>query len=192
MLASLNPLTLIHPRNWQAAGITLIASSVMFLLLLGGYSHFAEGLDRSLQLPLVFELGLVTMVLSSLFLGQAQKAYGCEDFRSYRDWLLLTGLAGSVTLAAFITGCNHLQNGPQAGGTWMLFLFLICQLYVLHYLLGIILLVSTLADASRHTSYLEGYINLKLNPVRANRFRLLVLYWNTMALFWLYLLAVLF
>ncbi len=173
----------IHPYKftlWVAIG----SITMMFAGLTSAYLvRSAQDNWLEFQLPIIFWISTAVMLLSSLFIYNAGKAFRKRQIPLYKKMMLLTGVAGLVFIALQLFGFYYLQNngvlivksGSNPAGS---FLGVIFGLHGLHVLGGAIALAVVIRKA--FSTKVKTYDTLSLD--------LITTYWHFIGILWIYLL----
>lgn len=161
-------------------------SVLLFTVLLGIYIVRQTGPGwADVALPNVFILSTFVILLSSLTLHNANRAFQHEQFANYRINIATTLILG--TLFILLQGWGWRQmvqagvglEGNPAGG----FVYVLSGLHLLHILIGLIFLVITLVEALRRRAYVEAFV-YSVNPPNQLKIRLITLYWHFVDVLW--------
>ncbi|MDJ1469752.1 cytochrome c oxidase subunit 3 [Cytophagaceae bacterium DM2B3-1] len=164
-------------------------SSLIFLLFVVLYI-IRKGTPGwlSFNIPSIFWISTSLIILSSITLHLANKAF-IQDRFTYYKWLLAATLdLGILFIITQIIGWQTLlQEGivihkSTAGA----FLYIISGLHLLHVLGGLVFLSILLIQALKRTTYIDSFI-YSVNP--PNQFRLLLIsqYWHFVDILWVLL-----
>jgi cytochrome c oxidase subunit 3 len=140
------------------------------------------------KLPAIFWVSTAFIVLSSLSLNGANKAFKREEFSSYK-WL--TGCTLTLGILFIITqliGWQQLvkmgvimRNNPAGA-----FLYVLSGLHILHIIGGIVFLSIAFIDAIKRTTYVDAFV-YSINPPNQLRLKLVTIYWHFVDILWIYL-----
>jgi cytochrome c oxidase subunit III len=167
----------------------ILGSVLLFLFLMMAYTVRKSSTDwADVALPRVFWLSTVVMLLSSLTLHWANKAFRNESFPKYR-WLMGTtltlGLAFVVMQAlgwhSMFTAGISLQNSPAGA-----FVYILSGLHLLHIVGGLFFLIVVFTEALKRTPYIESFV-YSVNPPNQLKITLVTLYWHFVDVLWLIL-----
>lgn len=172
----------IHPHKftlWVAIGSILM----MFAGLTSAYIvKRAQASWALLEIPMVFWVSTVVILISSGTIYLAQKAFKQRDFQKYRSLLRLTALLGLAFVILQVVG--FMQFGKQdikligAGSNASYsFLLAIASLHALHLIGGVIALFVIYAKAK--STSVKIYSSVPIEVVST--------YWHFVDLLWLYL-----
>lgn len=169
----------IHPHKftlWVALGSVVM----MFAGLTSAYIvKRSQPSWTTFQMPLVFWYSTAVMLLSSLTIQQAVRAFKSREMKKYRSLLIVTAVLGLVFILMQWIGFSQLWSqgivlkGSGAGQ----FLYIIFGLHALHVLGGIIALAVVLIRAFRGSRR-----NYNSVPVE-----IAATYWHFVDLLWVYL-----
>jgi cytochrome c oxidase subunit III len=140
------------------------------------------------EMPRIFWLSTVAIVMSSFSLAWANRCFARERFSRHRYMLGATFVLGIIFCISQVMGWKHLQDSGvlMEGSVSASFLYIFSGLHLLHILGGILVLFYALTDAIRNGSYIDSYIQ-SLNPVKMSRLRLVSIYWHFVDFLWIYL-----
>lgn len=174
-----------HPMRlmlWFAlAGI-----SVLFLGLVSAFMSSGGNLIPELRPPLAFLVSTALIATCSITLVLASVAFGKEQRKPYRFWLVLTALLGFSFIIAQSLGWSALhQSGidlrSHASGSY---LYLISAMHAMHVLMGLVfmgLFASRALHLSSHPAIALVHFS---DPAARTHLGLLGLYWHFMAGIW--------
>ena len=162
-------------------------SVLLFTVLLGIYIARQTGPNWSaVALPGVFVLSTVVILLSSLTLHSANRAFRHEQFSGYRINLTTTLVLGTLFMLLQAWGWRQmtragvgLENNPAGA-----FVYLISGLHLLHILVGLVLMAVALAEVLRRRAYVEAFV-YSVNPPNQLKIRLITLYWHFVDVLWI-------
>lgn len=143
---------------------------------------------HSFDLPRVFWLSTLLIVLSSWTLHQANLKIVQDEFLSYRIYLTATLLLGFGFVALQYNGWLVMQSrgilmDKSLAGA---FLYVISGLHVVHILGGLVFLLIAWVEAIRYRKYVDSFI-YSVNPPNQLRLRLTTKYWHFVDILWLIL-----
>jgi cytochrome c oxidase subunit III len=164
-------------------------SVLLFTVLLGIYIVRQTGPGwTDVALPNVFVLSTVVILLSSLTLHNANRAFEHEQFSSYRVNMATTLTLGFLFMVLqgwgwrqMIRGGVGLEGNPAGG-----FVYIISGVHLLHILIGLVFLSVALAEAMRRRGYVEAFV-YSVNPPNQLKIKLLTLYWHFVDILWVVL-----
>jgi cytochrome c oxidase subunit 3 len=165
-----------------------IASSLMlFTMLLVTYVVRRAGsgwIDA--ELPFVFLISTVVIMLSSLTLRNATLAFRHERFGNYRTNLATTLGLGILFMILQSWGWRQmilagvkLEDNPSGA-----FVYIISGIHLLHILIGVIFLGIVLAEALRRRPYVDSFV-YSVNPPNRLKLKLISLYWHFVDILWI-------
>jgi cytochrome c oxidase subunit III len=164
-------------------------SVLLFTVLLGIYIVRQTGPGWSdVALPNVFVMSTLVILLSSLTLHNANRAFKHEQFSVYRINMATTLALGTLFILLQAWGWRQMirsgvgLEGNPAGG----FIFIISGLHLLHILIGLIFIAITLLEALRRKAYVESFV-YSVNPPNQLKIRLITLYWHFVDVLWIVL-----
>ncbi|MGZ5245467.1 MAG: cytochrome c oxidase subunit 3 [Flavitalea sp.] len=170
----------IHPHKftlWVAIGsmIMMFAGLTSAYIVKGSLPGWS-----TVEVPKIFYISTAVLLLSSLTIQMANKAFKERRMQQYRRMVMATLVLGSVFIVMQIVGFNQMlesgvvMRGASGAGQ---FLYIIFGLHGLHVLGGVIALMVMFARAfsSRSRNY---------NPVSIE---IVGTYWHFVDLLWIYL-----
>ncbi len=144
---------------------------------------------ESFVLPKVFGISTFFIVFSSYTLHEANKAFGKEDFFTFRYLLGATLFFGVLFIFTQWLGWGQMQakgfplvKGQVSGG----FIYVISGLHVLHLVGGMVALLWVFFQVIRRTNYVDAFV-YAVNPPNQLRLRLVSIYWHFVDILWIYL-----
>ncbi len=172
----------IHPQKfvlWVAMGSIVM----MFAGLTSAYivkKSQANWLEYSL--PLIFWYSTLAIIISSVTINMALKAFKAREMRQYRTLISVTALLGLLFLGLQIAGFTNLEarNIPLFGSksnSSTSFLGVITILHMLHVLGGVIALLIIFIRA--YLSKVKNYSSLPIEIIST--------YWHFVDFLWIYL-----
>ena len=170
----------IHPHKftlWIAIGsiIMMFAGLTSAYLVKGSLPGWT-----TIEIPRLFYYSTAAILLSSLTIQMALKAFKERKMKQYRSLITVTAVLGILFIALQIAGFNELMSrgvlmsGSSGAGQ---FLYIIFGLHALHVLGGIIALLIMFIKA--YSSKVRNY-----DPVSIE---LASTYWHFVDLLWIYL-----
>lgn len=164
-----------------------IGSSVLlFTVLLATYIIRSTGSDWSnVELPNIFLISTVVILLSSLSLHNANSAFRTERFAQYRTNMSITLMLGLLFIVLQAWGWRQMVlagielRGNPAGG----FVYILSGLHLVHILIGLIFLFIALAEAMRRRHYVDAFV-YSVNPPNQLKLKLISLYWHFVDVLW--------
>ena len=169
----------IHPHKFTL----WVALGSIIMMFAGLTSAYIVKRDQpgwtTFEIPKVFWYSTGVILLSSLTVQMALKAFRDRELQNYRRLITVTALLGVLFMVLQLTGFRQIWNsgvtlkGSGAGQ----FLYVIAGLHILHVLGGVIVLIIMFLKAfvSRTRSY-------NIVPVE-----LISTYWHFVDLLWIYL-----
>ncbi len=169
----------IHPHKftlWVGLGsiIMMFAGLTSAYIVKGSQPEWS-----TVQMPRVFYYSTFVIVVSSITVQMALKAFKERGMKQYRKLITVTAILGSLFIALQLIGFKQLWNsgvdfkGSGAGQ----FLYIIFGLHALHVLGGVVALLVMFIKA--FSSKVRNY-----NPVSIE---LASTYWHFVDLLWIYL-----
>lgn len=183
--------TRIHPQKFAlwlgiACMIMSFAGLTSAYLVRKGAGNWLE-----FQLPLYFVVSAVIMLLSSVTIHWALKAFKSDNLNQYRFALGITGLLGFLFLSSQYLGWLKLQeigvylSGNPSGS----FVYVISYLHFTHVSIGIIFLLITFIRSIILFKNPANFLIYRTHSNKKIRIELLATYWHFIGLLWLYLLV---
>jgi cytochrome c oxidase subunit III len=167
----------------------IFGSAMIFLLLVVIYISRKSASDWVIfPLPPIFRLSTLVILLSSLTLHLANRAFKRELFFIYRLQMALTLTLGFAFVLMQLVGWAELikvgvkLNNNPAGA----FVFLLSGLHMLHIAGGLVFLAIIFAEAIRRISYVDSFV-YSVNPPNQLRIRLVTTYWHFVDVLWVLL-----
>ena len=174
--------TKIHPYKftlWVAMGSIVM----MFAALTSAYIVKKNGSSwLEFDLPGVFWYSTGTLLISSLTIHLATKAFIAREMGRYRVLITLTAILGVTFIGLQIMGFESLESkqialtGPKSNSAAS-FLFVITGLHIVHVLGGVIALLVIFIKA--YASKIKNYSSLPIELVGT--------YWHFVDAIWIYL-----
>lgn len=170
--------------------MSIFGSGLMFLGLLTTYL----GLQRpdagfgKIQLPTVFWVSTLLILISSLTLHLANLNFKEDKFLSYRIYMGFTLLLGLVFVGMQLWGWQQLfaLNADAALRTSRGFIYILSGLHILHIVIGLFFLIKIFLEAIKRASYIESFV-YSVNPPNQLKINLIIFYWHFVDLLWVVL-----
>lgn len=161
-------------------------SAILFLFLVFVYVVRKDGNDwKDIALPRIFWLSTIAVLISSLTIHWANKAFRNDSFPKYRFLIGTTLLMGIVFVAMQFLGWQNminngilLQNNPAGA-----FVYLISGLHLLHITGGLVFLIIIFLEALRHNTYIDSFV-YSVNPPNQLKLKLVTIYWHFVDALW--------
>ncbi len=172
--------------------LSMMGSVILFLFILVAYLLRRHGDDQwsEVTLPRIFWFSTTVILVSSLTLHSAGKAFQKEHFLNYRIMLGLTMVLGIAFVIFQVIGWREMfqrsatiQDHVAEG-----FIYIISGLHVVHILGGLVFMARNLWQAVRNHKYLDSYV-YSVNPPNQLKIRLMSFYWHFVDILWLLLFA---
>lgn len=186
-----------HPENntlqgkrfllWLAIGSTVM----MFAGFTSAY--IVKKADASswtqFTLPLQFYISTALILASSVFMFVARRGFSAGNLFRYRNFLLLTFLAGVGFLISQVSGWRTLVGegiiiNEEVSGA---FFYVISGAHALHVTGGVIILLIALIRVSKRIKRAGRDDEETINPERMYRVDLTSIYWHFVDILWIYL-----
>lgn len=173
----------IHPQKF-ALWIALGSIAMMFAAITSAYVvRRGAGNWLEYQIPKVFFLSTLVLLLSSYTLHQSLSYFKSENERFYKLFLAVTLVLGFAFVILQYQGWTqlkaagiHIQGNPSGS-----FFYVISGLHVVHVLGGIAALIVAMIHAFG--------LPYKVTEFRKNRFEMVNHYWHFVDVLWIYLLT---
>lgn len=167
-------------------GSSLLFVMLLVMLLIRKYT---VGIDP-IRIPMVFWFSTFVMGLSSGALWLAIDSFKKEQYRQYLNWLGITGALGLLFFFTQVAGGVQLYHSGLRpyDSTATAFVVILAGLHLSHIVLALSFLGWVLMDASRNTSYVDGFIQ-SLNPTKQTRLQLVTWLWHFLDALWIVLFA---
>lgn len=170
----------IHPHKFTL-WVGLASIVMMFAGLTSAYIVKRNQANwTTFDLPAVFWYSTAAIILSSLTLMMAQKAFQNREMTNYRRLVVVTLVLGVLFLLLQVLGFNQLWNTgiTLTKNVSFSFLYVIVGLHALHVIGGIIALIVLFANA----------FNSKVRSYNIVPVQLIGTYWHFVDFLWIYLL----
>ncbi len=171
---------------WLAVG----ASGLIFLFLMSTYVVRRNNVNgwNAQPLPSLFWFSTLAILLSSITLSRANKAFKTEHFLVFRAMMGSTLGLGIAFILLQILGWNQLFSGgitlsKSVSGA---FVFIISGVHLLHILGGLVFLVIVFVEALKNIKYVDSFV-YSVNPPNQLKLNLVSIYWHFVDVLWLIL-----
>ena len=172
----------VHPHKFTL----WVAMASMVMMFAGLTSAFIVKSNltgwRTIQLPQIFWISTAIILVSSVTIQMAVKAFKSSDLNKYRVLMIATFILGIVFVVSQIYGFGQLwdQNirfkGSSGAGQ---FFYAITGLHALHVIGGIVALIVMVVTSVFKKPKLENAVSIEV----------MSMYWHFVDLLWLYLLV---
>jgi len=164
--------------------LAVVSMMMLFAALTSAYIvRRSAGNWLEFQLPAIFYLNTVVIVLSSITLHTSWTLFKKGNKVGYQLLMVLTFILGITFLVLQYIGWQemtaqglYLQVNPSAS-----FIYVISGIHAAHLIGGIGTLIVAMAHAFK--------LSFKVPEIRKHRFELVIIYWHFVDLLWLYLLV---
>lgn len=164
--------------------VSMFSMCMLFAGLTSAYVvRQAEGNWQSFEIPFVFLISTIIIVLSSLTLHQAIRKIKVDDRQSARIFLIVTfGLGLAFVFSQFLGWSTLVENDvffvdkKSPSGS---FFYVLTGLHLAHIVGGLIYLMVIIAKALMNKYSSENYLGMQLCSI----------YWHFLDVLWLYLYA---
>lgn len=183
-----NKIAPIHPKKYML----WIAIGSMIMMFAGLTSAFivrkAQGRWLTFKLPELFWVSTIIIVISSITMYLAKRAYKKEQYTNYTYLLGATLLLGiSFLICQYkawlqLTSYGVLLNGNPSGS----FIYVISGFHFVHVLGGLVMLFIFFIKSLLIKNPLKQ-LTLYINPERTLAVELLDTYWHFVDILWIYL-----
>ena len=172
-----------HPHKF-ALWAAICSIGMMFVGLVSAYIvRYAAGNWQEFNIPSLFYLSTVVLLISSYTLQRSYKSFVAENEKAYKSLLIISLVLGVLFVVMQTFGWYELQsrgielNGNPSGS----FFYLLSGLHALHILGGI----AAMVVATFHAFKLPFFVSNK----RRLRFDLVVNYWHFVDILWIILIV---
>lgn len=169
-------------------GLASIGTLFLFLSITYFFNSYLNPDRPRLIISPLFYLSTAIILLSSVFLHKAKKAYQIEDYLALRNRLIITSFLSGLFIISQFFGWMSLNSNNfsiiKHGAAS--FLFIISGLHVLHILGGFIFMISY---TSKSVSNLNDEVNALVffsDIKHKYQIELLNKYWHFLGLVWIY------
>lgn len=179
----------IHPQKFMMV-LTIGSLIMMFAGLTSAYIvRRAQGNWVEFQLPKMFFVSTVLILLSSLTVYLAKRAFDNSLWQRYKQMVGLTFLLGLGFATCQYMGWLELsRNGILLQGNPSgAFVYVISGLHALHVLVGLFFLFIFWIKSFKEIDEIKQLL-LDSNPYKSIGIELLSLYWHFVDILWIYLL----
>ena len=181
----------IHPKVF-ALWLGLGSVIMMFAGLTSAHIvRKAQGNWVEFKLPSLFYISTALILISSIVLVFAVKAFKSENWNKYRIILGTTSFLGLGFLVTQVfawkelTSYGILLNGNPSGS----FLYLISGLHLFHVLGGVVAMLILFIKAFSLNHDPISQAKRSINPNNGLGLKLMSIYWHFIGILWIYLLA---
>ncbi|MCB0655327.1 MAG: cytochrome c oxidase subunit 3 [Saprospiraceae bacterium] len=194
----------IESRNY--ANLTFHPYNIFMILLIGGISALFLGLTAAylytrfvhgfppVHLPYVFIATTCILLVSSLFINKAYRAYLSDQTDNYQKYLWITFI---LTLLFLIGQCigwrelliNHISLKSGQGAAY---LYLLSLVHFAHVVAGLPFLIAFLVVAHRKMKEPVSVMIYFSDPEKRLKLKLIRMYWHFLDILWIFLVSVLF
>ncbi len=166
-------------------GISMIFLSLSISLV---YTRVQNDLDP-IQLPIIFYLNTLLLLLSSFTLWKANQNYLQDDTNQYIRSLVVTVMITFIFLISQFYGWKSMfnQNIFINSDNSASYLYVISGLHFAHVLGGLPFLILFIIRAKRHMKEPVSVLVYFSDPEKRLKLRLLSLYWHYLDGLWIYL-----
>lgn len=181
----------VHPQKF-AMWLGIGAMTMSFAGLTSAFIvRKAQGNWVNFPLPDVFWISTAIVVVSSLIIHLAYRAYKRQDFRQFNLLMMITVLLGTAFLFTQWTGWQQmtqmgiLLDGNPSGS----FVYIISALHLLHIVGGIITMIYFLFRShlrQRKKQWVDNVLE-SIDNDRMVGMDLVVTFWHFVGILWLYL-----
>ena len=176
-----------HRIETAKLGIWIALGSITMLFAAFTSAYIVRSASEDwipLEVPPILWLNTAIILLSSVAMEIARRAFVASRPVAFRKWLLATAILGMLFLAGQVVAWSqlaeqgiYLQSHPHSS-----FFYVLTGVHAVHLLAGVLALFYVLALASRY----------RLMPGESSSPGVCATYWHFVAAIWLYLLVVLF
>ncbi len=179
-----------HPyKMLMILGIIGISMIFVFLIIAYTVSMSQAQVLGELQLPKIFTIGTMILMVSSYTLTLAGRAYDEDDLRRLHYALLLTLLFGAVFMSCQLFGWLELKERGVflAGRSSGTFLYILTGLHLMHLVGGMLLLTAAAIRSFKVSRDPVKALITVTNPFEKLRLELVSMYWHFLGGLWLLL-----
>jgi cytochrome c oxidase subunit 3 len=171
-------------------GLAMLGSVIIFLFITLTWIARKGQIDPPIQIPTIFSINTIIMVLSSLTLWLANREFVGEHYVAYTQLLGLTIILAGVFTGGQLYGWHELQKNDFLLQNNMnaAFIYILSGLHLAHILLGGGALIYLFSHALKNASYVDGFIESQ-NPVRRTQIKLTNYFWHFIGCIWLFIYA---
>ena len=176
-----------HRIETAKLGIWIALGSITMLFAAFTSAYIVRSASEDwipLEVPPILWLNTAIILLSSVAMEIARRAFAASRPVAFRKWLLATAILGVLFIAGQVVAWSqlaeqgiYLQSHPHSA-----FFYVLTGVHAVHLLAGVLALFYVLALASRY----------RLMPGESSSPGVCATYWHYVAAIWLYLLVVLF
>jgi cytochrome c oxidase subunit 3 len=169
--------------------LAIIGSGLLFLFLIIVFlTKEVRNQDIPVEIPGLFWVSTLVILLSSFTLQGAGRAFKEERFRSYRLNISLTLFAGILFIILQSLGWRKmlLSGITMSNNTGGMFIYILSGLHILHIFGGLIALISANRDAFKRMAYVDAYV-YSVNPPNQLKIKLISIYWHFVDILWIIL-----
>ena len=176
-----------HRIETAKLGIWIALGSITMLFAAFTSAYIVRSASEDwipLEVPPILWLNTAIILLSSVAMEIARRAFAASRPAAFRKWLLATAILGVLFIAGQAAAWSqlaeqgiYLQSHPHSS-----FFYVLTGVHAVHLLAGVLALFYVLALASRY----------RLMPGESSSPGVCATYWHFVAAIWLYLLVVLF
>jgi cytochrome c oxidase subunit 3 len=172
--------------------LSILGSGMIFLFLFFVFFTRMQGEDwQMIKMPPAYYFSTGTILLSSVSLQYAKRAFRHEQYAQYFQWMVFTGiLALSFCLLQFAGWRTLFREGIGLGMISGAFVYILSGLHFLHILLGLAGLAWAIFDAYKNRNYVDGFI-LSLNPFKTSFISILSIFWHFLGILWILVFSIL-
>ena len=140
-------------------------------------------------IPSIFFVSTAMILLSSVTMVVAMRAFKHNNLKRYQIWLWATFLLGSSFIVLQIIGWMQMEHSgilmtEEVSGA---FFYVISGTHAVHVLGGVIILLVSLFGISRKLKDPVYDLTMEISPKRKFRVELVATYWHFVDALWIYL-----
>ncbi|TAE46704.1 MAG: cytochrome oxidase subunit III [Cytophagia bacterium] len=171
-----------HPRKF-ALWLFIVSVCMMFAALTSAYIvKFTEGQPLVYDIPIMFWITSVVIVISSVTMHLAYKAAKNSNIQQIKTFMLITTILGTVFLVGqWYAWVELVQAGVFFAGSKSAptgsFIYVFSGVHGLHIISGLVFLLITLRLAFKN----------KIDAQNTNTIEMCATYWHFLDMLWIYL-----
>jgi cytochrome c oxidase subunit 3 len=170
--------------------MAIFGSGLMFFGLMATYlaRERPEAGFEKIQLPQVFWISTLVIMISSLTLHLANMNFKQDKYLNYRVLMAITLSLGLAFIVMQFWGWQEIfaQDSTAEVKNARGFIYLLSGLHILHIVLGLGFLIKIFVEAIRRMSYIESFI-YSVNPPNQLKINLIIFYWHFVDVLWVVL-----
>ena len=163
----------------------IIGSIILFLFIIFVFiKNEFQGQSIVIHLPKAFWVSTWLILISSLTLTAANRAFKAERFRAYRFNMGATLILGFLFIFFQFIGWQQLYALNQTDMMSNALVYILSGLHIIHTLGGVIALSFVNRDAFTNINYVDLYV-YSVNPPNQLKMKLISIYWHFVDALWI-------